>query len=347
MTIENIFLILIAGIGLVHGIFSALYIKLFAKRVMHNTLLTWLLLFFAYRIGKSIAMYFLDDLEFLFIFSGLGSMLAIGPLLFLYFKAITNKLFQWKNKYFIHFFPALITIIVAFYIHKGWFIPNRKYLIVVIVFLFYSQFLVYIIMSFRIYFSLKKKNKTTSYHKLSNWMKTVLFGISLIWIAYFLNIFEDSIPYISGPILYSIVIYVLTFYAVKLDVLNFNIGSLESAEDIQNSANLFDELKLLIENEEKYLNPDLNLNLLAQEFRISPHQLSKLINEHAKKNFNDFLNYYRIKKSKELLVNKNNSHLTIASLAMECGFNSLSSFNSAFKKLNSITPSAYKKRFLV
>ena len=103
-------------------------------------------------------------------------------------------------------------------------------------------------------------------------MKTVLFGISLIWIAYFLNIFEDSIPYISGPILYSIVIYVLTFYAVKLDVLNFNIGSLESAEDIQNSANLFDELKLLIENEEKYLNPDLNLNLLAQEFRISPHQ---------------------------------------------------------------------------
>lgn len=347
MTAGNIFLILIAGVGLIHGILSAFYIRFYAKRTIQNTLLIGLLVFFAYRIGKSIAMYFLDDLEVLFIFTGLGSMLAIGPLLLLYFIAISDKSFKWKKKYFLHLLPALITIIAAFYIHKGWFFPDRKYLIVIIVFLFYFQFLVYIILSSRLYFDLKKRNNTTSYYRLLTWMKAIIFGISLIWVAYFLNIFEDSIPYISGPILYSIVIYILTFYAIKLDVLNFNTGTLKSAEDIRNSTLFFEKLKRLIENDEKYLNPNINLNLLAKEIRISSHQLSKLINENSNKNFNDFINYYRVKKSQDLLVDKNNTHLTIAFLAMECGFNSLSSFNSAFKKVSGITPSAYKKSFLI
>lgn len=350
MTIENILLILVAGVGLIHGLLSALYIKVSAKQTMSNTLLMWLLLFFAYRIGKSIALHFLVDLEFLFVFTGLGAMLAIGPLLFLYFKSLSEKKFLWKNQYLLHFLPTLITVIIAFYIHKGWFLPDRKYLMVVIVILFYSQFLAYILISYRLYYVLKINAKTTSYNKLTTWMRAVLFGVSMIWVAYFLNIFEESIPYISGPILYSIVIYALTFYAVKLDILNFNIQSLKSSEDFQNSAILFEKLKRLIEDDERYLNPDLNLNLLAQEIqeiRVSSHQLSKLINEHAKKNFNDFLNYYRVKKSQELLTDKNNSHLTISSLALDCGFNSLSSFNSAFKKVSGTTPSTYKKTFLV
>tara|TARA_R110001599_G_scaffold298861_2_gene503663 strand:- start:3113 stop:4156 length:1044 start_codon:yes stop_codon:yes gene_type:complete len=347
MTIENILLILVAGVGLIHGLLSAVYIKFSAKQTISNTFLMWLLLFFAYRIGKSIALHFLSDLEILFIFTGLGAMLAIGPLLFLYFKALSEKSFQWNRKYLLHFLPTLTTVIFSFYIQREWFLLDNKYLMGVIVISFYAQFLVYILISCRLYYSLKTKTKTASYNRLTTWMRVVLSGISLIWVAYFLNIFEEGIPYISGPILYSVVIYALTFYAVKLDILNFNIQSLVSSKDLQNSSILFERIKRLIEDNEGYLNPDLNLNLLAKEIRLSSHQLSKLINEHAKKNFNDFLNYYRIKKSQELLADKTNSHLTISSLALDCGFNSLSSFNSAFKKVSGTTPSAYRKTFLV
>lgn len=342
MTLGNILLILVVGAGIIHAIMSILYIRLSAKRTTPNMLLMWLLFFFAYRIGKSIAMNFLEHLEFQFIFTGLGAMLAIGPLLFFYFKSLSEKSFQWKNTYFLHFLPSLITVIVGFYIHKGWFLPDRKYLMIVIVFVFYAQFLAYIIISFLLFLGLRKHNDSVHYYKITTWMRSILIGITLIWVAYFLNIFEESIPYITGPILYSIVIYALTFRALKLDIINFNIQSLE---DIQNSATRFAKIKLLIEEDEKYLNPNLNLNLLAHEARMNSHQLSKLINEHAKKNFNDFLNCYRIKKSQELLIDENKSHLTISSLAMECGFNSLSSFNSAFKKVTGITPSAYRKSF--
>lgn len=346
MTIETIVLLLMAGAGLIHGLSSALFIRFTAKNTMHNRLLIGLLLFFSYRIGKSIAMYFLDELELLFIFTGLGAMLAIGPLLLLYFKALMQPSFSWKKKYWLHLLPALITIITAFYIRKTWFLPDAKYLIIVILAVFYTQFLGYILVAYRRYTLFKKEGNTAAHEKLSLWLRAVLLGISLIWVAYVLNIFEESIPYISGPILYSVVVYTLTLYAIKLDMINFNIQGLKTAEAVEATSAQFTRLKQLMEEEEPYLNPNLSLDLLARELRISAHQLSRLINEHAEENFNGFVNGYRVKKAQEVLVDENKAHLTISSLAMACGFNSLSSFNAAFKKVSGTTPSRYRKAHL-
>lgn len=93
------------------------------------------------------------------------------------------------------------------------------------------------------------------------------------------------------------------------------------------------------------MNSGINLNFLTKEVRVSSQQLSKLINQYSNKNFKDFINYYRVKKSQESLVDKNNAHLTILFFAMECEFNSLSSFNSIFKKVRGITHSANKRVF--
>lgn len=110
-------------------------------------------------------------------------------------------------------------------------------------------------------------------------------------------------------------------------------------------------LELLLsymEEEEPYLNPELTIKELSEEISgenpVSARDLSQVINERLQKNFNDFVNNYRIEKAKELLLrmNKNNSILDVA---FDSGFNSKSSFNTLFKKYTKYTPSQYKKTF--
>ena len=60
-------------------------------------------------------------------------------------------------------------------------------------------------------------------------------------------------------------------------------------------------------------------------------------------NFFDFINGYRIKEAKRLLVDPKGELLTILAIAEEVGFNSKSSFNTAFKKITGMTPTEYKK----
>ena len=60
-------------------------------------------------------------------------------------------------------------------------------------------------------------------------------------------------------------------------------------------------------------------------------------------NFTNFINSYRIEESKKILRDPEKEYLSIAGIAYECGFNSLSSFNVSFKKNIGVTPSVFKK----
>jgi AraC-like DNA-binding protein len=75
----------------------------------------------------------------------------------------------------------------------------------------------------------------------------------------------------------------------------------------------------------------------------STQKTSSVINQYAKRNFNDFINYYRIQDAKKMLSSTESKKFTISSIAFDTGFSSLSSFNSAFKKFEGKTPSSYRK----
>ncbi|WP_452220299.1 helix-turn-helix domain-containing protein [Lacinutrix salivirga] len=98
-----------------------------------------------------------------------------------------------------------------------------------------------------------------------------------------------------------------------------------------------------ITEEEIYLNPDLNLTLVADKFEISKGYISQLFNANTNYNFNDFINKLRINKSQEMLLDNNYKNYTIESIGLEAGFNSKSSFYTAFKKFTNKTPVQYKK----
>ena len=98
-----------------------------------------------------------------------------------------------------------------------------------------------------------------------------------------------------------------------------------------------------MEQQKPYRDASLTLVSMAQKLSISVAYLSQIINKSFNQNFNDFINSYRIKESKELLLNPSDGRKNILQIAYEVGFNSKTTFNSAFKKFTGVTPSEFKK----
>ncbi len=94
-------------------------------------------------------------------------------------------------------------------------------------------------------------------------------------------------------------------------------------------------------NEQKlFLKPDFSLPLLADQLRVTVHQLSQVINDGLGKSFFEMTAEYRIEEAKRLLKEKPN--IKVEEIAEEVGYNSKSSFNTAFKKLTGKTPSEWR-----
>ncbi|WP_430815602.1 helix-turn-helix domain-containing protein [Carboxylicivirga sp. RSCT41] len=98
-----------------------------------------------------------------------------------------------------------------------------------------------------------------------------------------------------------------------------------------------------IELHKPYLDPDLSIRLLAEQLKMHPNQLSWLLNETLGKNFNQFINHYRVEAFKLLARDPACAHLTLLGLAYESGFNSKTVFNTYFKKETGLTPGQYLK----
>jgi AraC-like DNA-binding protein len=107
-----------------------------------------------------------------------------------------------------------------------------------------------------------------------------------------------------------------------------------------------ERLKLLMEKDLIYTNPDITLRNLSARLGTSTHNVSEVLNSRLNQNFFDFINRYRIRKVKEDLLDKNKDHLTLLGIAMEAGFNSKSGFNAIFKRYIGQTPSEYRNDIL-
>lgn len=93
-----------------------------------------------------------------------------------------------------------------------------------------------------------------------------------------------------------------------------------------------------------FINPDLTLKLLSKSLLIKERELSELINSCSKKNFQMFINEFRVKEFKKLLNSDKILHYSILGLAKEAGFSSKSTFYKVFKQVEGVTPSEFKKQ---
>jgi len=103
-------------------------------------------------------------------------------------------------------------------------------------------------------------------------------------------------------------------------------------------------LLYLLEIDKIYRNETLSLISLAEELKITPHQLSWVINEKINKSFPSLINLYRVEEVKKKLIQSNHNEITILQAAFEAGFSTKTSFNKAFKSLTGLTPSQYREK---
>jgi len=111
--------------------------------------------------------------------------------------------------------------------------------------------------------------------------------------------------------------------------------------DADKAAEYSEKLLAYLSEVKPYLDADLSLRNLAKGIEIHPNQLSWLLNSSIGKNFNEFINHYRIETFKSIAKDPNNGHLTIEGLAYESGFNSKTVFNTYFKKETGLTPKQF------
>ncbi|WP_157982698.1 helix-turn-helix transcriptional regulator [Idiomarina ramblicola] len=104
---------------------------------------------------------------------------------------------------------------------------------------------------------------------------------------------------------------------------------------------LMQKLELVMEKKKPFLSPDITLEQLAEMVEVDKSVLSTLLNDGFGETFYNYINKYRIGQAKLLLLAPGNQ--SVLDILFEIGFNSKSSFNTAFKKHAGVTPSAFRK----
>uniref|UniRef100_UPI003217C47A helix-turn-helix domain-containing protein n=1 Tax=uncultured Draconibacterium sp. TaxID=1573823 RepID=UPI003217C47A len=105
-------------------------------------------------------------------------------------------------------------------------------------------------------------------------------------------------------------------------------------------------LEKAVEEEKVFTENELSLAELSRKINIQAYQLSELISRIYGESFFDFINRNRIEEIKLRLEDPASDSYSLLGIAMDCGFNSKSSFNTAFKKFTGLTPSEYRKQQL-
>lgn len=100
-----------------------------------------------------------------------------------------------------------------------------------------------------------------------------------------------------------------------------------------------------VTEEQSYLDPEISLQTLARALGMSAPRLSRILNEGNGENFNAFINRFRIEAVKKRLEDRDDD-ADILQIALDCGFNSKTSFNRVFKRFTETTPLVYRREAL-
>jgi AraC-like DNA-binding protein len=190
------------------------------------------------------------------------------------------------------------------------------------------------------------------------WLRMRLIAYAAIWIVGFGLVaftgFESSASNMVGQIV-TFLIALNTFAAGYRAMLQPEIvlGPAplptqkryeRSSLNSENAALYKERLREWMERERAYLDPEITLPKLALSLDIPVAHLSRVINESYGRNFYEFINRYRVEEAKRRLALPDAGKAKLIAVAMDCGFNSVPTFNRVFKEMTGRTPSDYRKR---
>ncbi|WP_194508897.1 helix-turn-helix domain-containing protein [Psychroserpens luteus] len=285
----------------------------------------------------------------------------ILPFFYLFVKSYINKKLN-KTELFALFSPFVLCVI--YLIIRNTLNDNLKVIKIfnlIVEYLSICLSLTIIILVFRMLYRHEKSNKKQVNNTVlikTKWLKRILIIGIILCVVWFisLNIFIDIISsgfYRFYPLWIgmSILIYWVGYTAIlqkqlynqRTEIRNKLKSNKISKPETNNGITTFTKLESVILTNKIFLEPSVSLTTLSKEFNLSEGYISTLINTNSDLNFNDFINSLRINEAKEMLSNIEYDNYTIIAIGLEAGFNSKSSFYSAFKKFTNKTPNEYKK----
>jgi AraC-like DNA-binding protein len=101
----------------------------------------------------------------------------------------------------------------------------------------------------------------------------------------------------------------------------------------------------MLDDDKVYRDSELSLKALAERLGIPPHHLSQTINLRFQKTYFQLINEYRIEEAKRLLLDGACKDRKILAIAYDVGFNTLNSFNRAFKRYVGRSPTEFRNQY--
>lgn len=195
----------------------------------------------------------------------------------------------------------------------------------------------------------EKRNKNFSSARSFRWLK-ILIGITIILCGFWIYAIIQEFLFKTITSHYYILWVGISFIIYTLGhvgLYEFNekkkLFKKTKEENITVSKYIV-EFENFVKIERNYLNPQLSLELIADQLQINKSYLSRIINSELEISFTDYINRLRIEEAKTYLISKEYENYTLSTIGFEAGFNSKSVFNSCFKKYTGFTPSEYRKK---
>ncbi|NAS13664.1 helix-turn-helix domain-containing protein [Poritiphilus flavus] len=269
---------------------------------------------------------------------------AIAPILYLYIRSFnyTNEEQDLRSPHLWHFYAYLCLVSLQLILPESlighWAKSIMDSLAMIVV--WNVHFLVYTVLVAREF--QKKHTQDLGIQKL------IAGGIISIWAAnlilFLYRIFVAPLSifvYLNITLLFSGLTFWLLFRKFKDNSLK--PGKARRKKVASNVLPLLDEEKLVrnIIDQKYYRDPELNIRKLAGLLELPYTSLSELINRRYSKNFNEFINGFRVQEVVDALESDSHHSFTIMGLAERAGFRSASSFYAAFKKAKGTTPTLY------
>lgn len=360
--------------------FFSIFLITIKNRKKPNYFIAFYLLLTAFNTAQTFASdYLLEKLGNLYVLLIL-TIFLIPPSVYFYIITSIDNTFRLTKKHLFHLSTFLIVSVLFILFQeqiKSIDIDSNVkllYLNNVIFFIFYLQWAIYLLLAYKelkryknIYYQ-RFSNTDLKQFRYLNWLISIL-ALDLIFSGiknYHLtnNIEGAIVDYAPSFVLLLTLIF---FCWIIYKGLSFPELFIESQKDLPKNnheksltgnqklkvlssnseiKSQIEKIKSHMKNEKPYLDANFSISDLSLQTEIPIRELSILINHHLNKHFFDFVNEYRIEKAKELLLSIDRKNHTILEILYEVGFNSKSSFNTAFKKQTQLTPTQYRRNNL-
>lgn len=334
---------LFAFFGTFQGLIFAAIFWLRNKTIPNKTF-AFLLLATSIRIVKNVFVHLRElnpelfnnyELWRVLIYIGISHQLAIGPLFLFYFRSKLYPKFQWQSGLMWHFIPYVSFVVMSFIV-EWWFWRNGG------LWTCYISILLYYLLAFRDF----KQEESNIDRGTRSWLSGLLLIVGLLMLIYSPMLFH-YIGYAGGGLLYTAAILYTGYLMIANNgkISFFRTKYESSSLNKKQIRQIREQLESYMLVERPYLQVDLTLQKLAELLTVQPHHLSRVINQELQMKFADYINSFRLREATRRLQDNQYDHLKIAALAYECGFNSVPTFNTLFKKTHQMTPSNYRNAY--